>query len=118
HFVKNQEGSMLLAFLTQDGQEILSRKIKPSIRGNRFKDYSRDLISIFMKRLPHQVGIVERERNRWVDKGFRDAGAIRASMCQGATSRFHEKGIDMPVVTAIELNDFIASGESACQANA
>src|SRR5438094_3942934 len=64
YFVKNQERTMLRAFLTQDGQEILSRKIKPSIRGDRFKDYSRDLIFIFVKCLSHKIGIVERERNR------------------------------------------------------
>ena len=39
-------------------------------------------------------------------------------MREGATSRFHEQRIDVPMITAIELDDLVAPGETAGQTNA
>ncbi len=39
-------------------------------------------------------------------------------MSKRATTRFYEQRIDVSMVTAVELNDLVASGEAARESNA
>jgi hypothetical protein len=107
---------MPAAFIAQIVEEILARKIKTGVGGDRFEDDSGDRFRILPKGGANGFDVIERERNRQRGKFAGHSGAVRAAMSQRATAGLDEQGVHVAVITAFKLDDLIAAGEAARQA--
>src|SRR4029453_5877691 len=89
-FVKNQERIIDGAFLAQDRQKIIARKIKTRVGGNRLNDYRGNLPFVPSKCFPNKVGIVEWKRDGEVSKCLGDARAVGLPVSKRATACFNQ----------------------------
>src|SRR5262249_7690284 len=118
HLVKNKKRIVSRAFLTQDREEVFPRKIETCIGWDGLNNYCGDLIFVFLKGFPQHLGIVERQRDCEISERRRHTSAARLAMRQRTATGFHQERVCMPMITAIELDNLIASRECAREPDA
>src|SRR4029453_10960949 len=101
------------AFLAQDREKVVLWKIKSRVRWDRLEDHRCDLISVLVKCFSQKIDIIERQRNCEIDKCLRYSGAAGLAVRQSTAARLHEQRVNVSMITAIELDDFLAAGECA-----
>ena len=117
HFIKNQQRAVRLCDLTQKFQVARLRQIQTRIARDGFDDDSGDLILIRRERGLHRFDIVERQNNCVLRERGGHAGAVGMAEGERARTGFHEQRIRVAMITAIELDDFVALGESTREAD-
>src|SRR5262245_23067726 len=105
------------ALFADDRQKLLSRKIKTRVRWNRLDDYCSNFIFVFLKRFLQQLGIVERQRDCQISKCRRNTSTARLTVRERAAPGFDQKGVCVPMITAVKLDDLIAPAKRAREAN-
>ncbi|EJK92630.1 hypothetical protein UUU_06160 [Klebsiella pneumoniae subsp. pneumoniae DSM 30104 = JCM 1662 = NBRC 14940] len=117
HFVDNQQGAKFVAQGAQARQEFRLRRNAVHISGHRLDDDAGDLLRILLERRAHRGEVVISAGQGMFGEIGRDARRVRLAEGQRAGTGFHQQAVGMAVVAAFELNDFVASGEAARQAN-
>ena len=69
------------------------------------------------KRPPHRLHIVERQHDRLAGELGRHTGAIRLAKRQRARAGLDQQRVNVTMVTALELDYFVALGEATRQAD-
>ena len=115
-FIKDEQRAVARAFLAQEGEEFVSRKIQSGVRRYRLENNGGNFFRIFAKHASDGFDIIERNRNCEIRERFGNAGAVGLAVRQTAAAGFHEERIDVAVVAAVELDDLGASRETAGKA--
>ena len=88
------------------------RRNAAHVAADGFDDHCCDLVPVGLESGFDGGGIVEGNGQRGVAEAFRNAGGIGEPERGDARTGLHEKGIDMAVIAAFELDGQVAAGES------
>ena len=83
----------------------------------RLDDGARHLAGVLLQRHAHRVEIVERHGEGVAGEVGRHAGAVRHPEGHGAGTGLHQQAVGVAVVAAGELEDAVAPGKAARQAD-
>ena len=110
---------MAIAEAAQSREEPFAGRDHAHVAGDRLDDHGRDLVAVpgvLQGRVDRRQIVVARE-DRVGRHRRRDAGARRHAERHRAGSRLHEERIRVPVITAFELEDLVAPGRRARDAD-
>src|SRR5437870_813619 len=93
------------------------RNIKPGIARNRLQNNSGDLPKVGRESGSDTFDIIERQNDGVLSEGSRHSGAIWMTEGKRARPGFYQQRIHMAMVTTVELDNLVAFGEPASQAN-
>ena len=99
-------------------QESRQRQIQAGIRWDWLENDGGDFAGVRCKGGFDRRKIVEGQGDREFRQFLGHACAVRVAVGQRAAASFDQQRIDMAVVTAFELDDFIPTGEAAREADA
>ena len=116
--VVDEDGSVRGAELAEVGEEAFVRENEPAVSGVAFDDEGGEFGAVFSKGGVEGGDVVIREDDGEGGEFLGDACAVGVAEGEGSGAGFDEEGVDMPVVTASELDDLFAAGEAAGEANA
>lgn len=118
HLVKNEDGSVFGAEFAEKLQESRMGKIEAGIRGDGFQNNSGEFGSVVCEKGAQGLRVIEREGRSEGREGCGNARTIRLAEGQRAAACLDQKRINMAVVTALEFENAVASGEAASKTQA
>ena len=117
-FIENQHRAVVVTLLAQGLQEILGGGDTVHVAGHRLHDDGGDVVAVFFESLGDAGGIVVVQHQGVGGDGFRYAGgAGGAGNGDGAGAGFHQQAVHVPVVATFKLDDLVAAGVAAGQAD-
>ena len=117
HFVEDQHHAVFVAGFAQAFEEARRRRHTVHVAGNRLDDDAGDLLADFAQGLAHRLDVVERQGQGVLGEGRRNARGVRHAEGQGAGAGLHQQAVGVTVVAAFELDDAVAPGVAAGQAD-
>jgi len=116
-FVENKDCARSSSDIPEEFQIARSGKVKAGVPRHGFDNDGGDVVWVGGKRGFDGFHVVVRQDNRMLGKGGRNAGAVGMAEGQGPAASLNEQGVGMAVITAVKLDDFIAFGVPARQAD-
>ena len=116
-FIDDQQRAELVAQGAQARQEVRLRWDTVHVAGNRLNDDAGDLLRILLERRANGSKIVVGAGQGVLREICRYARGVRLAERQRAGTGLHQQAVRMAVVTAFKLDDFIATGKTARQAD-
>ena len=107
---------MLSRHLSQSRQEAFRRRHDPHVGGDRLDDDAGDLVPVALEEEAHGLDVVVGRHERQFGVGWRHAGAIRQAQCGDTGAGAGQQAIGVAVVAPLELDDAVAAGEGAGEA--
>lgn len=117
-FIEDEEGFVVGAERTEFVEEVGVWEVETCVCWDGFEDDGGGLGAEVMEVSLQGLDVVEGEGRGECSKFGGDAGAVGLAEGEGAAAGFDEEGIYVSVVTAVELEDAGAVGESAGEADA
>ena len=124
HFVENQQRAVFVADLAQAFQEAGLRHAEADVHQNRFENDRGNLAGIFFEAALDRGEIVERGNHNVGDRRFRHAQTagdrcwiVDVAIVGSVRLHADQSAVMQAVVGAFELDDLVASGSGASQAN-
>jgi hypothetical protein len=117
HLVEDQHRAVPRALLAHRGEEFGFGCDQVHVAGHRFNDHAGDGRAVLGEGVRQTLGIVVVEHQGVLRQVGRHAGRGRIAEGQQARAGLDQQAVAMAVVTALELDDHIAPGEAARQAD-
>ena len=117
HLVEDEQCAVPRALRAQRLEEAGRGRHAAHVAGHRLDDDAGDLAPGLGKAALERRGVVVRQRRRRGGDRGRNPGRIRHAERQRARARLHQQPVGMAVVAALELDDAVAAGESAREAD-
>ena len=117
HFVVNQHRTMLGSERAQGADEVFRRPDQIHIARERFDNHAGNFAADFFKRFFQLGGVVVFEHQRVLGEIGRHAGGRRVAEGEQAAAGFDQQAVGMAVVAAFKLDDFVAAGKAAREAD-
>ncbi|MCY1531256.1 hypothetical protein D9M68_664760 [compost metagenome] len=108
---------MLVAEVAQAFEEAGRRRYAVHVAGHRLDDDAGDFLADVGQGLLHGFDVVERQGQGVLGEGRRHARGAGHAQGQGAGAGFHQQGVGVAVVAALELDDAVAAGVATGQAD-
>ena len=117
HFVEDQQRAVLRAQLAQVLQVAVARQDAVGVADDRLDDQAGDLAADVVEQLRRGIEIVVGQRQREVGERRRHARRIRQAQRHHAAAGLHQEAVAVAVVAAFELDDAVAAGGAARDAD-
>ena len=114
-FVEDQHGSRVRAFLAQRFEKARQRQYAVHVSRDRLHDHARDLAARAREKLPDSFAVVVVEHDGVVGHIARYARRGGFAQRQRPRAGLDQQGVDVAVITALELDDLVATRVTACE---
>ena len=115
HFVDDQQRAELVTNRAQTRQEFRQRRYAVHVAGHRLNDNTGDIVRELFERGANGIQIVIGAGQGMFGEIRRDTRRVGLAEGQRAGTGFHQQAVCVAVITAFELDDFIAMGKAARQ---
>ena len=117
HFVEDEEGPMLLGEVAHELEKAGTWENEAGVGGIGLGDDSCDLVAVFGEGFFELFGIVVGKGDGLGSEALGDSRRVGLAEGEGAGTGGDEKGVNVTVVVALELDDFVAASEAAGEAH-
>ena len=111
--VENQHGAGFRGFVAKRLEKFRRAGHAAHVSADRFDNHARYLSAEFCERLSNAGDVVIFDKQRIRSRAGRNAGRVRYGKRRGCAPRGDEKTVDVPVIAADELNDFVPASKPA-----